>query len=278
MKTLLTLSVFVFLSYDTRAQLIFQHIKAEVISLDDDDNKLNNQIQLGDTLMGTLSYSHNVTDSNSDPTVGDYLYSTTPYGISLIGPGNLLFQSDGNNVDFLCEAVDLPVVDGGDAITFRSYNNYYSLGNAATDKLISWTVNNDDGTNLSSDALPIILDLSIWDQLYGLTIGADDFPDGTLGYFIRATVVEIETDEGTGVNNLVSGNEERIFPNPVHSSFTISNPVADGTLVIEDVNGKVMMSKTAVTSEVDISDFLPGLYVVKIIGKKEVKVIRMVKS
>src|SRR6185436_8649057 len=110
-------------------------------------------------------------------------------------------QTDGNNVDFMCEALDLPVVNGGDQIAFKSYNNYSSAGNNAADKLITWTVDNPDCTNLGNDALPIILDLSIWNQLYGVAIGADDFPDGSAGFFIRARVVEIITQEGTRVRN-----------------------------------------------------------------------------
>jgi len=278
MKILFTLPAFIFLFSATHAQTILQHIRAEVTSIDDYSNKLNSQLQLGDTLNGTITYSHDVIDSNADTTIGDYHYTSAPWGIILTGPGNLLWQTEGNNVDFLCEAVNLPQVDGGDEIVFRSYSNYYSAGDNATDKLISWTVNNDDGTNLSSDTLPIILDLSIWDQLYGLTIGADDFPDGSANYFIRAHVFEIITEEGTGVSNVISENEERIFPNPAHSSFTIANPVADAQLVIEDVNGKIMMNESAATSQVDISDLPVGMYVVKILGEKSVKVFKLMKS
>jgi len=278
MKLLFTLSTFIFLCSFANAQNIFQSLKAEVTSIDDYSNKLNNQLYVGDTLTGTLSYSHDVVDSNADVTVGDYHYHDTPYGIALFGPGNLIFQTEGNNVDFICEALDLPVVNGGDLIAFKSYNNYISAGNNAADKIISWTVDNPDGTNLSSDALPIILDLSIWNQLYGIAIGADDFPDGSVGFFIRARVVEIITQEGTGMSNLVSGNEESIFPNPAHSSFTISNIADDASLIIEDLDGKIMMNKTVMTSQVDVSDFAPGLYVVKIIGEKTTKVLKLVKS
>lgn len=278
MKKLFTSTCFIFLLTHSYAQNIFQHIKAEVTSVDDYSDKLNNQLHTGDTIYGTLNYSYDPPDNNPDVTIGDYPFVTTPYGFVLHGPGNLVWQTFASNVDFLCEVQDFLPADGGDLVMFKSYNNYYSSGDNATDKVISWAVNKPDGTNLNSDALPIILDLSIWDQLYGLTIGADDFPDGSIGYFIRAHVFDIITDEGTGFIDGTSINQKRIFPNPVHSSFMITNTNSQDAIIIEDLSGKLMMNARQIPNYIDIHDFPAGIYLVKIIGEKSTEVFKAVKN
>ena len=276
MRVLFTLSTLFFLCLRANAQSVFQHLKAEIIYLDDYSNKLSNQIQLGDTIIGTLSYSLNITDSNADPDVGEYWNYNPPYGI-VLNVGGVGFQTDNSNINFLCEAINRPPVEDGDGVVFLSYNNYYSLGNDATDMVIAWELNNPDGTNLSSDTIPVIVDLSSWDQLLGLTINADDFPDGSIGYFIRATVFEVIGEIGTGINGPAS-EQYRIFPNPAHSFFTVAGPLLNTSLLIEDMSGKVMMSKTPATPQIDISDMGQGLYIVKITGAKSTKVFRLIKS
>lgn len=277
MKILYTLSTLIFLCVNVNAQSVFQQLKAVIIYLDDYSDKLNSQIELGDTIVGTLSYSLNVTDDNADPAVGDYWNYDAPYGI-ILHVGGIGFQTDNSNINFLCEAVNYPAVQGGDAIVFRSYNNFYSAGNDATDKVIAWQLDNPDGTNLNSDTIPVVGNLSSWDQVFALTINADDFPDGSNGFFIRATVFEISGEVGTGLSSLSTEDPVRIFPNPVQSRFMIEGPLLNASLQIENLDGKIMMSKTPATSEVDISDLPPGLYVVKIIGEKSMKVFKLMKS
>lgn len=276
MKILFTIPAFVLLCLQGTAQGVFQSIKAEIIYLDDYSNKFGNQIQLGDTITGTLSYSQNALDNNADPTEGDYWYYSPPYGM-VLNVGGITFQTDNTNVSFLCEVVNRPAVEDGDVVAFRSYNNYFSVGDAATDKVIAWQLDNPDGTNLNSDLVPVILNLSLWTQIFALTINADDFPDGSNGYFIRAHVFEINGEIGTGLHALTSGDQHGIFPNPANSAFTITGSLPN-TLLIEDVNGKVMMSKTPAIPEVNISDFAPGIYIVKIIGEKSTKVFKLIKS
>ncbi|MCY7290841.1 MAG: T9SS type A sorting domain-containing protein, partial [Ferruginibacter sp.] len=64
---------------------------------------------------------------------------------------------------------------------------------------------------------------------------------------------------------------DAIFPNPTDGNFSItfSKPINNASIIIVDVNGKVLHRITASGSKVDfnLSNFSSGIYFVKIIEK-----------
>ncbi len=162
---------------------------AHVTVVDDPDNLLGGAISVGDTFKGTFAYDLDTPDTNPDPTVGDYWHSTAPHGFK-ITINNLVFNTDPDNTEFLFELVNRDPSQGGDAIVLRSYQNDFSI--PMQEEHISWQLDDPDGTALSDVNLPTSFDLSLWEQMFGLTItGENMFPPLHSHYFIRAVVDKV---------------------------------------------------------------------------------------
>ena len=80
-------------------------ITSEVAVVDDRSNVLGGAIKVGDIITGTYVYESTTPDTNPDPTVGDYLNTTAPFGITL-NAGGFVFRTDPTNVDFIIEIVN----------------------------------------------------------------------------------------------------------------------------------------------------------------------------
>lgn len=67
---------------------------------------------------------------------------------------------------------------------------------------------------------------------------------------------------------VVSSKEVKIFPNPTNNMVTISSPSKIDEFTIFDTLGRTILSKTGLTEseiKLDVSSFVPGLYIVKTI-------------
>ncbi|HEV8321268.1 MAG TPA: hypothetical protein VG389_06600 [Myxococcota bacterium] len=131
----------------------------------------------GTPFSGSYTYSTMVTDSNVDPTVGDYSYAATPNGITVTIAG-IVYETDPVAVDVLLEVLD-GVPPSEDSYLLRSNNNRSSLASAYVDT-IAWQLDDLSGAALSSDALPTVPpDLAAYTQGAGFTVLACGTPDGT---------------------------------------------------------------------------------------------------
>jgi len=276
MNKIITLLLLFSLAKYSSAQIIQQSFYAQIIYFDDFSNILNGAVELGDTITGTITYSENVSDANTDPTIGDYLFYDTPSGFDLQGPNGVTWKTDSSNVNFLVEAVNWEPVAGGDAIVFRSYNNTYSVGDIAADKVIAWQIDNPDGDNLNNDELPLVINLNAWDQVFALTIEANDFPSGD-NYFIRANVYKISNEISTSVQSVNGESNISFYPNPCAAFINITNPQAWSELKIYDVNGNAVMNFSTLPKEVEVNSLNAGVYTMKIIGKNRVRIMKMIK-
>lgn len=160
---------------------------AKVIGLYDPGNLFNDQVKEGDTITGYYVHDRTTKDTNTDNTVGDYEHHSSPYGIT-VKAGNLEFKTDPKNVNFLVELVNR---DLDDHYLLRSYTNL-PLANGASVEHISWQLDNDTGTAISSDSLkkaPTPPKLDDWIDPFRLTItGGDGFDNS---FFLRAHVESV---------------------------------------------------------------------------------------
>jgi len=124
-------------------------------------------------------------DSNADPTVGDYQYSTSTNGL-IIKVGTYVFRTNPRNVNFLIEVVNRTK---DDHYLLRSYNNVCSKPLYV--QHMSWQLDDSTGTALASDALPITPpDLTRFtNSPFGLTIDGGSM--GGMPYLIRGRVQAI---------------------------------------------------------------------------------------
>lgn len=71
-----------------------------------------------------------------------------------------------------------------------------------------------------------------------------------------------------------------IYPNPVQNELTVSNIEENAFIAIYDLNGKMLMSKTAISSSetIHVSSLSPGIYIVKVIGENSSATNKMIKQ
>jgi hypothetical protein len=72
----------------------------------------------------------------------------------------------------------------------------------------------------------------------------------------------------------------RIFPNPVQSRFEIRSEHGDFQMTILDLSGKVVLCRNHVKNgeEVNIEDFVPGVYLVRMSFENQEKTLRIIKK
>jgi len=108
-----------------------------------------------------------------------------------------------------------------------------------------------------------------------LTIESNDPENGTYEVALSGY-----GDIGTGTDRFDLDNQVTVYPNPVSSNLYLKN-VNSSDIIIYDILGNVKLSKKANSEieKIDVSDFVPGIYLMKIIGRngtvtKKVKVSR----
>ena len=136
--------------------------------VDDPDSFLGDSINEDETVEGFYVFDHAASDSNDDPTVGDYQHTNSLFGI-VVKIGEYIFRTNPKHVDFLMEMVD----GESDHQVLRSYNNVCSQ--PVTVEHISSQLNCDSNA-LTNDALPdlplILTNLNASMDLY--IYGVDD--------------------------------------------------------------------------------------------------------
>lgn len=197
--------------------LITIKIVAKVSSVDDSDNLLGGAINVGDTITGKYIYDDMTPDTNPLPTVGDYQHSSPSCGIE-VNAGGFVFTTDPSNVNFLVEICN----DHGsptprDNYLLRSYNNLH-LSNGMLVDHISWQLDDDTCTALSSTALPTTAPvLANWQSLFGLVLRGSDPSDPFKDYFIRAHVTSATKTRARNI----PGPEEISMPRNILLSNTL---------------------------------------------------------
>ena len=178
---LLAVVVFALVAGSAQATIVTIALTGEVTYLRDPDNLLGGQINIGDVITGSYTYDTSTPDTNPRSGVGDYWYSTAPYGINL-SVGDIVFQTDPENVDFLVEIVN--DYTGGDTYLLASYANL-PLVSGIPVQHISWQLDDFSQTAVSSTRLenrpP---DIEDWQSIFGLSIELGEKG----GALIRGTV------------------------------------------------------------------------------------------
>ena len=78
-----------------------------------------------------------------------------------------------------------------------------------------------------------------------------------------AIIIDIPTNVGAYNSGNVS-----IYPNPANNNLYIDTDEVFSTISITNLNGKLVKSVSSTTSQIDISALTPGMYIVKLSGKK----------
>ncbi len=165
-------------------------IVAKVEEIHDPYNLLGGAIQVGDTITGKYTYESGQPDSDPDPTLGIYEYTSSTFGVEFKA-GGLVFKTNPGNVVFeISIGNDHPYwYDIYDHYLIYSQNNL-QLSNGMLVKNIYWSLSDSTCTALSSDALPTTAPiLSDWESNL-LYINGDDPVDPLKNYNIGANVTE----------------------------------------------------------------------------------------
>ncbi len=158
------------------------YIEAEVDSVGDSGNYLEGKINVGDIITGWYIYESTTADSSpADPVQGNYWHYSTPAGIYL-SVGGFDFQTDPSSVEFQV-FIRNNNLSGDDIYGVDSRNNL-SLSNGTLVEQMWWQLNDNTGTALLSDALPLTAPfLSDW-QTNHLSINGEK---GTFGIGAHVT-------------------------------------------------------------------------------------------
>ena len=151
----------------TRGELIVIGVKGVICAIDDRGNLLDGGMSVGDPIAGSYAYDSHTPDNNPETTLGAYWQYEPTSGITLTSAG-LTFETDPLNVEFLVAVGDNSY--GDDHYLLRSYNNL-PFSNGVPVFHISWQLDDDSCTALSSDALPLGPPiLEDWEYDWGLRI------------------------------------------------------------------------------------------------------------
>ncbi|HLG02730.1 MAG TPA: T9SS type A sorting domain-containing protein [Bacteroidia bacterium] len=255
--------------YNSFAQIHTLCIKGVVTYVDDMNNALSGNIAVGDSINGIIKYDLATTDNNTAMEVADYYHSLPPAGIWVTINGQS-FLTDSTNVNFLVETVN--DYNGNDNIVMHSYNNTIAppVSGLGYNTMISWQLDDTAETALSNTNIPTFINVSAWQQMFGLTITSSSSM-GDTNIFIRAVVTSVDTCEGlmTFVENLPGLEKLTVTPNPFNSSTIIqfNSPVKNGELIIYNVHGQEINTvKNISGNEIKISrDNLPaGIYLIRL--------------
>lgn len=164
----------------THADVINIGIGGIITSVTDTSFVLDSSITNGTPFQGYYVYDTGGTNSNGDPTVGDYRFTNSASGI-VIKAGNYVFRTNPLHVDFLIELVDRP---GSDSYVLHSYNNLCSQPLLVDH--IAWQLDDSTGNALTAVGLPGTPPvLANFTQTGGLTVQGGGCP---FGYFFRGVV------------------------------------------------------------------------------------------
>jgi hypothetical protein len=162
-------------SFSSSAAQITIGLTAQVDSVSDQYNLLENKIHQGDIITGFYIYDSLTPNSATEPTYeGGYQYTTPPYGMSLT-VGGVTFQTNSANVDFRISLSNNYYGESHDYYGITSVNNL-ELDNGLSVDQLHWQLDDYSGTAISGTELPLgPLDLTKW-QTNSLTITGGLYP------------------------------------------------------------------------------------------------------
>ncbi len=109
------------------------------------------------------------------------------------------------------------------------------------------------------------------------------FPDENTGYAVGQYGTIIATKNGggpVGVNEKkMVTNSLKLYPNPASGNITLETPET-GTLSVYNLNGILVLEQKIIkqTTTIDVSKLPEGLYLLKVVGEKQVFVGKFVKQ
>jgi len=158
---------------------------ARVQNVYDPGEALQDGLQAGDLLRGTVTYDPAARDTDPDRDVGRYEHHQSPFGMSIEG-GPFVFQTDPTRVDFSIVVSNDRGVPPRDSYLVTSRNNLPLPGGSEITRM-TWELVDDTHNALDSAALPVTApDLAKWQSDFGLTIEGR----ATVDFIIRAHVIE----------------------------------------------------------------------------------------
>jgi len=166
-------------------------IVARVDIVYDPSNLLGGKIQSNDVMIGKYVYDSGIPDSNPDPTVGQYDFTSSSCGIELRA-GGFLFKTNPSDVQFwiqVCNDASIPPGNPpADYYGLFSGKNL-DLSNGMVVDTIVWRLIDPGCTSLSTDALPTTapLVLANWIPYPGLWI-TGGHPSDPLPFSITANI------------------------------------------------------------------------------------------
>jgi len=177
-------------------------IVGKVYEVTDPNNLLGGAIKVNDTMKGKYIYNIKANDTDPDPTLGVYLFDSSPCGIE-VTIGNFIFKTDPNDLHFIF-AIGNNIVsppNPGDGMEIGSLN-CSNLSNGLIVTLIDWALYDPSGTAVSSDALLTTApDLSDWEQSthgFGLWLQGKSPSNPSMTFSIKAEVTK--ATKGKAIN------------------------------------------------------------------------------
>jgi len=175
---------------DNSLGIITIKIDAEVVWVDDDYNLLGGAIKTGDKITGKYIYDSGLADSNPDPNIGEYIYTSSSFGFE-VKAGGFVFKTNPSNVYFgfeISNNYDATYYQLDRCDVFSVYN--MPLSNGLVVNSFIFRLNDFTQTALSNDALPTTAPvLSDWQEHF-LWINGWSPSDPLKQYVVTANVTK----------------------------------------------------------------------------------------
>ena len=200
----------------------------------DPDNLLDDAIQVNDTIRGKYVYDPGIPDSNPDPSIGHYAYTSSSCGFELKA-GGFVFKTNPSDVSFIIQILNDYV--SYDMYTVWSGNNL-QLSNGMIITEIYWQLMDYNQTAISSDELPTTAPvLDDWGSGSGLVILGKN-PSNPLQIFeVRAHITKATKNSTDDTTVLQAAKSENVqSPNILASGFIGIKIVAKVLVVLDPHN------------------------------------------
>jgi hypothetical protein len=231
-------------------------IVAKVFEVNDPNNLLGGVIKVDDTITGKYIYDSGTVDTNPNPKIGEYPYTSSSFGFE-VNAGGLVFKTNPSNVDF-----GLYIANNWynfDFYTVYSYNNL-QLSNGMLVNDIRWQLVDYNGTAIDSDVLPTTAPvLADWESQFGLSLSGKDPDDLSKEYTIRAHVAKATKKLSTDVHwttilqnqqSLLQGIDD-LFREPLNQDVLWDNGLPHGYLAFSSQYKPTPQISREVVADVD---------------------------
>jgi len=221
----------------------------------------------------TLGIIHTIAGTGVSGYNGDGIPATVaqinePSGITTDICGNVYFGDVGNNrirripqqpiITFPIISISGPISERpGNLVTITA-----TISNAGSSYLIEWM---NHGIEFTTTTVPSVT----YTKMAGIdTITANIVPTGYGCWDSTTSSAHVVVDGSLDLHGYSTNNSYNLFPNPAHNSLTITGNEKHITICVLDILGQeVLKNKTDNgSSEINISNLIPGIYMVKING------------